>query len=62
MKAHPTYDPKLEAALDEIDAALTAEILSQILLDLPETDEAEVDHSELIQPADRPGRRAKRRR
>lgn len=62
MKPHPPYDPQLEAALDEVDAVLTAEILGEILRDLPEPDEADADRSELHPPDNRPGRPVKRKR
>ena len=39
-KRHPEHDPKLEAALDELDATLTADASSEVLQDVPETDEA----------------------
>ena len=61
-KNPPSHDPKLEAALDELDAALTADTISKIMEDLPETDEAVRDDPERLPPADRPGRRGKRRR
>ena len=58
MKSHQPYDPELEAALDEVDAVLTAEIISEILRDLHGPDEAE-DCTELLPPADRPDRPVK---
>lgn len=61
MKPHPPYDPELEAALDEVDAVLTAEIIGEILRDLREPDEEDADRSELLPPADRPSRPAKRK-
>lgn len=61
MKSHPPYDPELEAALDEVDAVLTAEIIGEILHDVPELDEADADGSELHPPADKRGRPAKRK-
>lgn len=61
VKAHAMHDPELEAALDEVDAVLTVEIISEILRDLPDFDEADADSTDLIRPAARPGRPSKRK-
>ena len=53
------HDPELEAALDEVDAVLTADVISEILRDLPETDEEDGDCTEFLPPADRRGRPSK---
>jgi hypothetical protein len=61
-KRQPTADPKLEAALDELDEVLTADAISKILEGLPEADRPFESERNLLPPADRPERRDKRKR
>ena len=61
-KRHSLRDPGLEAALDEIDAILTVDVLINILHDLPEPHEAMTDGPELLPLADRHPRRGKPKR
>lgn len=61
-KRQPPHDPRLEAALDELDAALTADVMGEILRDLPETDEVVSANPELPPPVYRPGSRVRRKR
>jgi hypothetical protein len=61
-KRHSLRDPKLEAALDELDAILTVDVLVNILHDLPEPHEAMTDGPELLPLADRHPRRGKPKR
>jgi len=61
-KRHRKPDPKLEAALDELDAALTADAMGEILQDLLETDEVVSVDPKPILPAHRSDVRIRRKR
>ena len=61
-KREATSDPKLEAALDELDEALTADSISKILEDAPKIGRPLRSDRNLRPPADRPERRDKRKK
>lgn len=61
-KRQAANDPKLEAALDELDEVLTADAISKILESLPESGRPVGSERDLLPPADRAERRDKRKK